>query len=287
MFGKLLLSMMTVLLIGSQASGQTACDRDCLRNIMTDYLNAMVAHRPETLPLAANVRFTEDRKEMKLGDGIWKTATRLRPYRQDIIDVRQGVAGAHVIVEEGASPTMLVVRLKVVDHKITEVETMAVRNRTEGAIFVPDALKEASKAMTLVPDRSALHTREDAIKIAEHYPNGLRAGSFVTVDAPFAPDAYRFEGGQLMAGPGCTFMAGCENIKTQRLPKLSALTYTVAAVDEEMGIVWLHQDFGPGSMGGPTNSLDAWEYFKVYGGQIHAVEAFMEIKPATEGFGWK
>ncbi len=286
MFRKLLLSTAAVLFMSSQARSQTACNRDCLRTMVTDYLNAMIAHKPETLPLAANARFTEDRKELKLGEGIWKTASRLRPYRQDILDVRQGVAGAHVIVEEGNSPTMLVVRLKVVDRKIAEIETMAVRNRTEGAIFVPDALKEASKAMTLVPEPSSLNTREEAIRIAEHYPNGLKAGSFVTVDAPFAPEAYRFEGGQLMAGPGCTFIAGCEKIKTQQIPKLSALTYTVVAVDEEMGIVWLHQDFGPGSMGGPTSSLDAWEYFKVYGGQIHAVEAFMEIKPATEAFGW-
>jgi len=100
MFRKLLLSTAAVLFMSSQARSQTACNRDCLRTMMTDYLNAMIAHKPETLPLAANARFTEDRKELKLGEGIWKTASRLRPYRQDILDVRQGVAGAHVIVEE-------------------------------------------------------------------------------------------------------------------------------------------------------------------------------------------
>ena len=29
-----------------------------------------------------------------------------------------------------------------------------------------------------------------------------------------------------------------------------------------------------------------WEAFKVYGGQIHAVEAFMKIMPADAGSGW-
>jgi hypothetical protein len=37
---------------------------------------------------------------------------------------------------------------------------------------------------------------------------------------------------------------------------------------------------------GSNNSLIVWEAFKVYGGQIHAVEAFMEVMPAGSGSGW-
>ena len=44
-----------------------------------------------------------------------------------------------------------------------------------------------------------------------------------------------------MAGPGCLFAAGCDNIKTQRIPKLSGITYRVAAVDEDLGIVWIRR----------------------------------------------
>jgi hypothetical protein len=29
-----------------------------------------------------------------------------------------------------------------------------------------------------------------------------------------------------------------------------------------------------------------WEAFKVYGGEIHAVEAFMRVMPATTPSGW-
>ena len=52
------------------------------------------------------------------------------------------------------------------------------------------------------------------------------------------------------------------------------------AVDEENGIVWLDLDFGPGSIRGSNDVLSVWEAFKVYGGQIHAVEAFMKRMPA-------
>ena len=34
-------------------------------------------------------------------------------------------------------------------------------------------------------------------------------------------------------------------------------------------------------------ALVAWEEFKVYGGQIHAVEAFMRYMPSSKGSGWE
>jgi hypothetical protein len=102
-------------------------------------------------------------------------------------------------------------------------------------------------------------------------------------------DAYRFENGQKMAGPGCTFRPpGCENMKAQTVPTLPGVTYRVVAVDEEMGIVWLRQDFGPGSVpGGKADTMiSTFEAFKVYGGQIHAAEAFMKQMPEGTGRGW-
>ena len=157
------------------AHGAT-CDRECLRGFATQYLDALVAHKPAGLPVAANVRFTEDTVETKLGDSpLWKNATRLRPYRLDILDVRQGVAASLVILEESGSPVMLMLRLKVADKKITEVETQVTRNKTEGSIFEVDALQSPSKAMLLTPEASQRNSREEAIKIAEHYPAGLKA----------------------------------------------------------------------------------------------------------------
>lgn len=158
---------------------------------------------------------------MKLGDSpFWRNISGLHPYRLDILDVRQGVAAAFAIVEESGMPVMLVLRLKVADGKISEVETQVTRNKVEGAIFKPEALVAPSGVMLWRPSEAERNSREDAVKIAEHYPAGLKAGSFVTVDAPFTDDAYRFENGQLMAGPGCTFLPGCEHIKTQRVPRV-------------------------------------------------------------------
>lgn len=261
------------------------CDRACLRGFITQYLDALVTHNPATLPLSDKVRFTEDTVEMKLGDGLWKTASKVRSYRQDILDVRQGVAGSQVVVEEGGSPVLLMLRLKVAGKKITEVETQVTRKQSEGALFAIDALQTAGPVMPAAPERSQLMSREEAIKAALFYPAGLKAGSFVKVDAPFAPDAYRIENGARTAGQGCA-RAGCENIKTQNVMEHPGITTRVAAVDEELGIVLLRMNFGQTKSYGQGNALIVWEAFKVYGGQIHGVEAFMKIMPVSAGSGW-
>jgi hypothetical protein len=119
------------------------------------------------------------------------------------------------------------------------------------------------------------------------YPEGLKVGSFVKVDSPMAPDAYRYENGQLMAGPGCPFFQGCDNMKTQMIPTLSGIRYRVLAVDEDMGVVAIRMNFGPGSLFQGNGELDVWHSFKIYDNEIHSAEAYCEIVPAGTKFGWE
>ena len=280
------LCTLTLALFALTASAAPAdCDRACLRGFITQYLDAMLTHNPDTLPLSDKVRFTEDTVEMKLGEGLWKNASKIRSYRQDILDVRQGVAASQVVVEDGGMPALLVLRLKIADRKITEVETQVTRKQSEGALFAIDALQTPGPVMSSVPEKSQLMPRDAAIKVAQFYPAGLKIGSFVTVDAPFAADAYRIENGARTAGAGCA-RAGCENIKTQKIMEHPGITTRVAAVDEDLGIVLLRMNFGQTGSYGAGNALIVWEAFKVYGGQIHGVEAFMKIMPASLGSGW-
>ena len=282
---KHLLLVLVLIATRSACAAAADCDRECLSGFITQYLDALAAHNPSALPLSPKVRFTEDSVEMHLGDGLWKDVSRIRAYRQDILDVRQGVAASQVIVEAAGSPAFLVMRLKVADKKITEIETMVTRTQKEGALFRPDALQAADKTLAVMPDRSQLASREEAIRIAEFYPAGLKIGSFVEVDAPFASDAYRVENGVITAGPGCS-RPGCENIKAQKIMEHPFITTRVAAVDEELGIVLLRMNFGQTNSYGQGNALIVWEAFKVYGSKIHTVQAFMKIMPASMGSGW-
>jgi hypothetical protein len=283
-FFSIIVLAVQILPAGAQARSSN-CDRECLRGFITDYLNAMIAHKPQSLPLAAGARFTEDTKTLPLGEGLWKGASKLRPYRQDFLDVREGQAASHVIVEENGMPIMLALRLKIADKKITEIETMVTRNRTEGALFSIEALQTARPAMNVVPDASQRMSRAELIRIAEFYPTGLKVGgNFDAVQAPFAPEAYRIENGGVMAGPGAR--AGSENIRTQRVIAHPDVSYRIAAVDEELGIVLMRLDFGNTNSYGAGNALTCFEAFKVYGGQIHAVEAFIRIMPENTPSGW-
>jgi hypothetical protein len=268
----------------------TSCDRSCLAGILTRYLDAVVAHDPTTLPLASDVRFTEDAKELTLGEGLWKTATARRPYRVDFIDPEEGVAAVHAVFEERGSPVLVAARLKVEDRAISEIETMVVRSASEGLLFAPDTLKEPTATMAYAPQPSERMSRAAMVEMASRYPAGLRAGSFVTADVPFAPGAYRFENGVRMAGPGCTFQPpSCENMRTQQIPTLPGVTERLVAVDEAMGVVLFRLDFGRGSLPGAKfegQSLVTFEAFKVYGGQMHAAEAVFEAAPLGASSGW-
>ena len=270
-----------VFLLHAATSAAADCDRACLRGIVTQYLDAIVAHQPGAMPVAASFKYIEDTIETRPGDGLWKEAVKLRPYRIDILDARQGVAGTMAIIDVNGGPAMVAAFARVVDRRITQLETIVTHNRTEGVLFDVDSLERKASPLGATVPPAQRTPRDEAIRIAQLYPAGLKSGSFVTVDVPFASDAYRFENGRLMAGPGCTFIAGCDQIKTQRIPTLSGITHRVLAADDETGIVWLDQAFGPGSIRGSSASLRVLEAFKVYGGQIHAVEAFMKAMPTV------
>jgi hypothetical protein len=273
------------------AQSAITCDRECLRGKVTQLLYAFLKHDVSKLPVAEALRVTEDAVEKPLARvGLLKTVTRQRGFRQDIVDERAGVAGADVVVEESGAPVLLVVRLKVVADKLTEIELVATRGVAEGLIFNIDGLSAPSEAMNFAPRPDQLSTRDEAIKAALHYPAGLNAAkTFADVDAPFAADAYRYENGQVMAGPDCKFAPGCQNIATQSLAifnRLGDVQTRVVAVDERMGIVWLRMAWGVRERGG--DQLTVWESFKVYDGKIHAVEAFMRILPVgRRNGGWE
>jgi hypothetical protein len=294
-----------LLMLCAAAASAADCDRACLKNMMTTYLNALVAQDPSKAPLASNVRFTEDSKDLKVGEGFWKTATKLGDYRQDFIDVKEQVVASHVLVEESGKPALFTARLKVDGGKITELETLVTHSgeRTAGTGNLV-----VRPGMEVEPPAGQKNRREDLIRIADYYPRGLTVGGFDKVDAPFAKDAFRIENGFVMAGPGCgrgtpsgaaktqtpgavgakspQDVAGCLDIKTQRIIVHPDLTKSVAAVDEEQGTVLLWMNFGDTGTYGAGNALITFEGFKVFGGELHVVQAFLKIVPKETKRGW-
>jgi hypothetical protein len=266
-------------------SAQAAdCDRVCLKVILTQYVDAMVSHDRARVPLAANARFTEDSKDLKLGDGLWKTVTRIGDFRQDYIDLAKQIAASHIVVFEGDAQVLYSVVLRVADRKITGIETLVDRI-TPNSRFKPDMLDKPLKGMSDPVPAGKRMPRAEMIRTALFYPAGLRIGSFVDAKTPFAKEGYRVENGTLVAGAGCP-RANCADLLTQKIILHPDVKASVAAVDEEEGIVLLWMNFGDTNSYGPGNALVTFEAFKVWGGEIHMVNAFFRILPKETQRGW-
>ena len=152
------------------AHAATACDRECLRGKVTEVLYALVDHDVSKLAVAPTLRVTEDGVEKALDKvGLVRTVTKLRGYRQDIIDTRAQQAVAGVMVEEAGAPILLVVRLKVDgEQKLSELELVTTRSRADGMIYNIDAYSGApARDMNIAPRPEQLASRDKAIEFPE------------------------------------------------------------------------------------------------------------------------
>ena len=64
---------------GSDRSGP--CDRACLEGFVDRYLDAVTAHDPALVPLAKNVKLTENGQKLTLPDGLWNSMVGKGKYR--------------------------------------------------------------------------------------------------------------------------------------------------------------------------------------------------------------
>jgi hypothetical protein len=277
--------ILCVLLLGALAAGAaqpTACDRACLQNMITTYLDAMVAHAPSRLPMAAHARFTEDSHELTLGDGLWKTVTAKGAFRQDYVDTRRQIAASHAVLFEGDTEVLYSVVLHAAKRKIAGIETLVYRVPADAKSKLH--LDQPLAGMSEPVPAGKRMPRAEMVRVALSYTEGLRAGGFVKSNTPFAPEAYRLENGVRTAGDGC---AGKDcAIRTQKLMLHPDIQPSVAVVDEEAGVVLLWMNFGDTHSYGPGNALVTFEAFKIWDGAIHAINAFFGFLPKETARGW-
>jgi hypothetical protein len=243
-----------------------------------------VEHNPSKLPLADNVRFSEDSRALKPGEGLWQTVTAKGEFRQDYLDTEKQIAAAHILLSEDENQVLCTALLYVKDRKIAGIEALVQRVTPESR-FQPTELDAPVRGMNDPVPAGKKQSRESMIKTALTYTEGLRIGNFTDGQTPFAPEAYRVENGVITAGKGCG-RADC-GIYSQRIILHPSIIASVAAVDEENGIVLLWMNFGyTGSSYGEGNALVTFEAFKVWGGEIHSINAFFCGLPVATARFW-
>jgi len=188
------------------------CDRACLEGFVEQYLDAAIAHDPGRLPLAENVKFTENGVRLRLPDAHWKIMTGKGKYRLFVADPEAGqIACLATIREEGPTEegvhSQFALRLKIKNRQITEIETLVVRPEmpmgppsTSPAPRFPNAADLYEKMgvpdevyLSAIPPEERM-SRADLIKTANMYFSGLEKNDGLG-EYPFTDDCDRVEGG--------------------------------------------------------------------------------------------
>jgi hypothetical protein len=268
----------------AEAAWAQNCNRDCMTGLLTDYIDAVVAHDASKLPVLENYRYTENSRPVMFGEGLWQSVTGKTAFRHDYLDTTKQVAASHVALQEGSNQVLYSVLLHLQDSKIAGIETHVQRITPESR-FQPTELGKPVRGMDDPVPAGKKNSRDEMIDIALTYPEGLRIGSFIDGGTPFSEEAYRVENGVITAGEGCG--RGDCGMYAQNIIVHPGVIASVAAVDEENGTVLLWMNFGhTGDSYGAGNALVTFEAFKIWGGEIHSVNAFFLGLPISTSRFW-
>jgi hypothetical protein len=240
------------------------CDHSCLLGFLEKYLTALVAHDATGAPFATTLRYTDNGKEAKLGEGLWQTATSIRAdTRLLFADEMTGQAGLQLVVLEGTAPVIHQARLKISDSHITELETMTVRRQgAANGFFSPDGMVP-KPVFKEDPPADKRMTRAELKAEVDLYVDFLEGASGSKVH--FDPKCVRFENGQQTATAGAVGSQSWSFDVTRR--------YLV--FDEQQGIVWGMFPFSQSA-----SALVVGEAFKVVDHKIMMIQAVMANMPA-------
>lgn len=288
------------------------CDRACLKTLVDNYVAALVAHDPTNVPLARDVKMVENIQRIKPGEGLWKTAsappTTFRIYVPDPVAQQVGYLA---VMEEDGKPIQLGLRLKLEGGKITEAEHLVVHHLNPANL--PNLQTPRLPLVSTVPE-AYRDSRSRLLYIGASYYDALdlNNGSL----APFADDCVRFENGGQSArkpvptGPSEDSFApfgalGCaRQLDTQVMAYITKIdNRRVWIADEETGLAFglshfhhaMDQTEWPtyGVPGVPFRKIDykpfdlpAVHIFKIWGGQIHEIEAIGFLAPYNSSTGW-
>ena len=307
---------------GSGPPAPLHCPRACMTQILDQYLDALVRHDPSGLPLSKGVRFTENTEEIKLGEGLWISASKgPSAFKVYAVDPGSSQAVFYGLMEERGRPIQIVVRLKLINGRITEIEHVINRGALSPAAMANlqsprPALLADVPAAERTPRDLMINAADDYFEAIEHQ-DGSRA--------PFAADCDRRENGSKttnnhppvgwpvplgspVADRGMALIGsmGCaEQLNTGVMAFITRLwPRRVDVVDEEKGLVFTFVMFNHRGgfrdlpikgvdgvtslpLGGASSSMQMTEIFKIRGGQIHEVEAIGFALPYGAKSGWE
>lgn len=148
--------------------------RDALYAALDSYLAALKAGDPTRVKWADTVRNTENNVALMVGDGLWGTIKGLGPYQLRFADVLTGQVGYFGQVIEQGETSAFTLRLKVdSNQRISEVETLVVRQLDSGLKFVNQKFEDKPVMNALLTDKQKV-PRARMISLANGYFDTLQ-----------------------------------------------------------------------------------------------------------------
>jgi len=260
---------------GSGGAPSTECTRALLDGLLDDYFEALSAHDPSSLPLAATVKFTENAQASQLGSTpFWKNAGAVK-HSQRALDTTACSVAAQAVIPEGTTDLPVGLRIKVVGGKMTEIETIVVRQGDYTASF---AVASNPAAIINIADDIGWHdevpqaqraTRQQLTSWIDKYFRAFPSGVCNVTSA-----CRRLEngGGNFSCGTGASCSANTPTTGGEFVPR-------VTIVDELRGIAAGFTIFDYQT----TGHLDM-HMIKMSGGQVHAVHAMLRNTNGQSGW---
>jgi hypothetical protein len=245
----------------SKKTGKYACDYACLKNYVDQYMDAMLAHDPERDLFAKNIKFSENGMNFSFGhEGLWLSMSGKGANKFFIPDieaqqiafigtVREEMAAAAAKTAQGAKSVepiiaAIVLRLKIENKLITEVEQLVIRPETNlagmenNATFPPagmsiERIAVPDKIFTEVIPEDERLSREDLIDTANLYFTGLQSND-TEGDCAFTNDC-QFQENGIVSNRECK-----KQFESRQLPNnVSRIRdCRFVAVDREHGVVF-------------------------------------------------
>ena len=273
---------------------KTDCNRACLIGFADTYLKALAANTPNAVPLAPNAKVTSNGRTVPLAQAFWEGAER-PVYRFDIVNERLGdTATEAVVLNADGSKTMYMVRLKVLDSKITEVEAIKANKGEADRLWDPDSLKEVSPALQLSMREADQDSYYALIAAAEGYWRAFQTNG--TPDyhrAALLPDTKRYENGFQTTGMvrDGVYVSAASGFDQGRFLGRNLWDRRYPVVDTERGIVLSIVRFGmkdgmKSQSTATSNDRLVAEFFAVKNGMIQEVHAVLFNLPDAQPTGW-
>ena len=305
---------------GMAQAADSGLDRAALLKLADTYMAALVAHAPGLVPLAGDVKVVENVKRIKPGEGLWKTATAVpTDFKIVVPDPVSQEVGGLVVMQNDGKPAQVGFRLKVVNGKIVEAEHMIVAMR-DGS---NPMLQKARPAISLEVPYEYADSHGRLIYIAKSYYDALDNNNGHL--APFASDCERRENGMRTAPFGGPSLGGAiPGAGPQRAASLLGMQDCTSQIDSgafqyittidhrrveiadtvtglALGFSHFRHPMTQKKFkitGNPNRTeadmstqqafdMPALHIYKIWGGQIHEIEAIGIVAPYNAPTGWE